>query len=241
MSSLYKFVVIWLLYTISLSAQTVEPSRGMERSRLQLEFESLFLIEKEGAEKVNSWSIPSVLMRYGLSDMIELQLNVPFLKENTFEGDNMLSSRTFLDNVQVGVSVNLWNEKGLLPEAALMARALIPIYDYQIENIGSLLALNFSNTLTDQLSLNYNLGWIRDQSGDSGYYIANMSWDISSTVHTFIEFFGSTYNNLNINHNINSGIGFNLGDSFCLDLSVASGLNHDMTFFGGVLSYQFGF
>ena len=241
MSSLYKFVVIWLLYTISLSAQTVEPSRGMERSRLQLEFESLFLIEKEGAEKVNSWSIPSVLMRYGLSDMIELQLNVPFLKENTFEGDNMLSSRTFLDNVQVGVSVNLWNEKGLLPEAGLMARALIPIYDYQIENIGSLLALNFSNTLTDQLSLNYNLGWIRDQSGDSGYYIANMSWDISSTVHTFIEFFGSTYNNLNINHNINSGIGFNLGDSFCLDLSVASGLNHDMTFFGGVLSYQFGF
>ena len=119
-----------------------------------------------------------------------------------------------------------------------MARALIPIYDYNNSDIGSLVALNLSNSLTDQLSLNYNLGWIADQSGNSAYYIANLSWNMSTVVHSFVEFFGSTYNNINMNHNINSGIGFNLGNSFCLDLSIASGLNQEMVFFGGVLTYQ---
>jgi len=241
MRYLSKIAIVWLLCTVSVCAQTVEPSSGVGKRTLQLEFESLYLMEKEGTEKVNSWSIPSVLMRYGVSDVVELQLNIPFLKEYTFEDENILSSRTFLDNIQAGVSVNLWEENGILPQAAVMARALIPIYNSQVDAIGSLVALNFSNTLAEQLSLNYNMGWIRDQGEDSGYYIANLSWNISSTVHTFVEFFGSTYYNLNMNHNINTGIGFNLGSSFCLDLSVASGLNHNMTFFGGVLSYQFGF
>jgi hypothetical protein len=240
--NLMKFVNLalaaCLLASISLYTQTVEPSKALEKSKLQLEFESLYLIEKDGAQKVNSWSIPSVLMRYGLNNAIELQLNVPYLKEKKYEDENELSSRTFFDNVQAGISVNLWSEKGLLPEAAVMARALIPIYDYQIGKIGTLLALNLSNTISEQLSLNYNLGWIADEEGDSGYYIANLSWEMSPTVHAFVEFFGGICNHTGIDHNINSGIGFNLGRSFCLDFSVAKGLNQQMMFFGGILTYQ---
>ena len=108
MRYLSKIAIVWLLCTVSVCAQTVEPSSGVGKRTLQLEFESLYLMEKEGTEKVNSWSIPSVLMRYGVSDVVELQLNIPFLKEYTFEDENILSSRTFLDNIQAGVSVNLW-------------------------------------------------------------------------------------------------------------------------------------
>jgi len=231
-------VLILLLCSLSHYGQTIEPSTGVGRSRLQLELESLYVMEKEDGNKINSWSIPSFLIRYGISDAVELQINVPYVMESKYKDDSMVSSRTFLDNVQAGVSVNLWHQKGILPQAAIMARALIPIYDYNNSDIGSLVALNLSNSLTDQLSLNYNLGWIADQSGNSAYYIANLSWNMSTVVHSFVEFFGSTYNNINMNHNINSGIGFNLGNSFCLDLSIASGLNQEMVFFGGVLTYQ---
>jgi len=238
MKFLNAALVAFLLASISLYTQTVEPSKALEKSKLQLEFESLYLIERDGAEKVNSWSIPSVLMRYGLNNVVELQLNVPYLKESKFEDENEFSSRTFFDNVQAGISVNLWSENGLLPEAAVMARALIPISDYQIGRIGTLLGLHLSNTISDQLSLNYNLGWIAEEEGNSVYYIANLSWEMSPIVHAFVEFFGSTYNHMNVNHNINSGIGFNLGKSFCLDFSVARGLTQQMIYFGGILTYQ---
>jgi len=230
-------LIICLFFSISGYTQTVEPSAAVERSMLQLEFESLYVIEKEGTEKTNSWSIPSILMRYGLSNAVELQLNVPYLKESTFQDENMVSSRTFLDNVQAGLSVNLWEEQGVLPRAAIMARALVPVYDYKNGQIGTLVALNLSNTLSRQFSLNYNIGWVADREGNSGYYIANLSYEISPSIHTFLEFFGSTYNKIDLNHNVNSGIGFNLGNSFCLDLSIASGLNQQMIFFGGILTY----
>lgn len=229
---------ICVFCSISCYTQTVEPSASVEKNMLQFEFESLYVMEKEGGEKINSWSIPSVLIRYGLSDAVDLQVNIPYLRESTFENDNNVNSRTFLGNVQAGLSVNLWEEKGLLPQAAIMARALIPVYDYKTSEIGTLMALNLSNTLSKKLSLNYNVGWVADVEGNSGYYIANLSWEISPVIHSFVEFFGNTYNKIDMTHNINSGIGFNMGNSFCLDLSVASGLNQDMVFFGGVLTYQ---
>lgn len=231
-------LAICFLCTASVSSQTIESSKAIEKRKLQFELESLYLIEKEGADKINSWTIPSILIRYGLNNKTELQLNTPYLKESKYENDDKVSSRTFLDNVQAGVSINLWKEKGIMPEAALMIRALIPVYEYQPNKLGALFALNLSNTLSNQLSLNYNLGWVADAQGNSGYYITNLSWEISSVVHSFIEFFGSSYNNLNMNHNLNTGIGFNLGNSFCIDLSMANGLNHEMIFYGGILTYQ---
>ena len=234
-----RFVIlIYFIFINSVLAQTVEPSMAVEKRMLQLELESLYLIEKEAPEKINSWSIPSVLMRYGLTTSIELQINVPILREAIYQEDRMVSSRTFLDKVQLGLSANLWKEKGVLPETAIMIRALIPVYNNSNNNVGRLVALNMSNSLTDAVSLNYNFGWVSDEGEDSGYYIVNLAWDISSRVHTFIELFGSTYRGFEMTHNINTGIGFNMGNSFCIDLSVANGLNQDMFYFGGVLTYQ---
>lgn len=230
--------LVSLFLCLSICGQTVESSAGIQKRMLQLEFESMYLIEKEQAELVNSWSIPSVLARYGLNHSIELQFNVPLLREAVYDEELMVSSRTFLDKVQAGVSVNLWKENGMLPEAAIMARALIPVYEYDTSEVGTLVSLNMSNNLADSWSLSYNIGWISEEGENSGYYIANLSWDISSKLHSFVEFFGSTAIFDQMTHSINTGIGFNLGDSICLDLSVANGLNHEMMFFGGIFTYQ---
>ena len=218
-------------------SQTVEPSSGVEHRTLQLEFESLYLVERERSEEVSSWSIPSLLTRYGLSSAVEVQLNLPLMRESTYEKEHMVSSRTFLDKVQAGVAVKLWQGSGWLPEAALMARALIPVYEFDTSEIGSVLSLNLSNPITESLSLNYNFGWIYE-TGHSGYYIANLSWEISDRVHSFVEIFGTTNFPEPVKHCLNAGVGFNFGDSLCLDLSVANGLNCDMLFFGGIFTYQ---
>ena len=226
-----------LILCCAVYSQTVEPSAGVDHRTLQLEFESLYLVERERSEEVSSWSIPSVLTRYGISNSIELQLNVPLMREAIYEQERMVSSRTFFDKVQAGLAVSLWEENGWLPEAALMARALIPVYEFDTGDLGSVLSLNLSNSITQSLSLNYNLGWIHDAE-NSGYYIANLSWEVSDRVHSFVELFGSTSFPEPVKHCLNAGVGFNFGDSFCLDLSVANGLNCDMMFFGGIFTYQ---
>ena len=226
-----------LILCCAVYSQTVEPSAGVEHRTLQLEFESLYLIERERSEEVSSWSIPSVLTRYGIRNSIEVQLNVPLMREAVYEQEHKVSSRTFFDKVQAGVAVNLWQGSGWLPEAALMSRALIPVYEFDSSEIGSVLSLNLSNSITESLSLNYNFGWIFE-TDHSGFYIANLSWEVSERVHSFVEFFGSTSFTDPMTHCINAGVGFNLGDSFCLDLSVANGLNCDMMFFGGIFTYQ---
>lgn len=230
--------LVMLMVHILVFGQTVEPSLGVAKGMLQFEFESIYLSEKEEAEEVSSWSIPSLLLRYGLGNSLEFQFNMPFIREAVYQDNSFMSSRTFLDKVQIGLSANLWKENGLLPEAALMLRALVPVYEYDTSNIGRLVALNMSNSLSDALSLNYNVGWVSEEGENSGYYIVNLSWNISSKIHSFVEFFGSTIRDIEMTHNINTGIGFNLGKSFCLDVSVGNGLNQDTFFAGGILTYQ---
>ena len=77
----------WILFLLGIqfaAAQTVEPSSGVGKRTIQLELESNYMTERDGSEMMNSWSIPSVLGRYGVSERIEFQVNVPFMREQYF-------------------------------------------------------------------------------------------------------------------------------------------------------------
>ena len=232
-----KWILVFLGIQFAL-AQTVEPSSGIGNRTIQLELESNHMTEREGSEMMKSWSIPSVLVRYGVSDRIEFQLNVPFMREQNYMEDYMVSSRILFDKVQAGISVNLWKEKGIIPESALMARALIPVYDYQTSEIGKLVSLNFSNTITEQLILGYNIGFIATEFFETTYAILNLYWELSPVVHCFVEYIGTAEIYDMTTQCMNTGIGFNIGQNLSIDLSFAKGLNHKMTSFGGILTYQ---
>lgn len=235
---IYAFVVLFTIQH-NIQSQTVEPSAAINKNILQVEIESTYSIYKVGSEKTTSWSIPNTLFRYGLLSGFELQMNIPIIKEHLWESDHLVESLNKFADLQVGFSVDLWKEKKLLPEASIMVRTIIPTdHKFALDAIGKIVSLNFSNKISEKLSFNYNIGHVEQtDSSSSCFYIANMSYLLNSKLHFFIENFGDLHNKKLMSHNLNIGGGYNFTDKLILDISVNNGLNQDLFYAGGRITW----
>ena len=195
--------------------------------------------EKVGSEKTTSWSIPNTLFRYGLLNGLELQVNIPIIKEQLWENDHLKQSLNKLDNIQVGFSVDLWKEKKLLPEASIMFRAILPTENkFVLNNIGEIVSLNLANRISEKLSLNYNLGYVNETDhSSSSFYIVNISYLTTSKLHFFIENFGDFHHKKIMSHNLNIGGGYNFTDKLIVDISVNNGINQNIFYVGGRVTW----
>lgn len=234
---LISLLIISLL-SLKLNAQTVEPSSGIEKNNIQLEFETLYSVEKINSEKNTSWSIPNILIRYGLSDNVELQLHTPFTKERCYENNKLTSNVFKFEEVEIGLSVNLWKQNNLLPEAALMGRIISSTDTFSFDKLGNIISLNLSNLITEKISLNYNIGSTTNLDKDTtGFYIVNISYEPNDKFHYFIEntsdfTFDTTESNC-----LGTGFGVNLIDNFAIDLSVSKSLKHNMFYTGAIITW----
>lgn len=236
---LLQFNIFLIFFSINLSAQTAEASSTVNKNILQIELESVYTRQKENDEIMKSWSIPSALFRFGLTNNIELQLNTPIIKEELWERDHLIHSLNKFDDIQLGISFNLWKQQNFIPEASLMVRAILPTDSkFKIDKIGSVTSINLSNSLTEKLVLTYNLGYaIETDNSKSAFYIVNLNFDASNKLHFFMESFGDFANKDFASKNILAGLGYNFNDQFTFDLSVANGINHNLFYVGGILTY----
>lgn len=233
-------LVIYMMFLLQtkLLGQTVEPSRGVGAYQLQLEVETLYSVDKDNTAKITSWNLPNILMRYGLTNDIELQLHTPFTKERCFVNNKVTSNIFKFDEIEVGASFNLLDQKNWFPEAALMARVVLPTNGFGNQGIGNIISLNFSNTISKSFSLSYNLGTTTNTNKKtSGFYVMNMSYQINSQVQFFIEnSSGFTFKNMESNC---MATGFEVVMSpFCMiDFSVAKSLKNKMYYAGAILTW----
>lgn len=238
-----KFIYTPLLYFIIIplfcNSQTVEPSSTINYKTLQIEIESLYANQKEHNIKQTSWSIPSALFRFGAFKGVEIQLNTPIIKEQLWENDHLIHSLHKFDDVQFGLAINLWPENNILPETSLMIRAILPTNSkFNLEKMGKICALNFSNTISNTLNLQYNLGYaLETDNTKSGFYIINLGYEASENWHFFVENFGDFDQKKLISTNLNFGGGYNFNEKMAFDISIANGLNHSMFYIGGILTF----
>jgi hypothetical protein len=234
-----RALIIIILFWVGFiaNAQTVEPSAVVEKGNLQLEFEALFSNEKAGVQKYASLTLPKLLMRFGLSDRIELQLQTIFLKERYFE-NNILNSSTYgFSEMELGLALNLWEAKGILPETALMVR-MGTSDNGLLKNIGNNISLNFSNAISNKLSVNYNIGTLTDLAKQTfGFYILNISYNHNPKWHFFMEnSHHFTFYSTNVNI-LSTGFGLNVNDQITVDFSAGKNLLNNMFFTGMIFTW----
>jgi len=231
---------IGFLVIAKIQAQIVEPSAGVNKHILQIEVEGQYSIQKEDNTTLKAWSIPSVLLRYGLFKGFELQLNAPLIKEELFEDDHLVHSLNKFDHIQFGFSIDLWKQNKIIPQAALMARVIVPFKantNSYFNEIGSILSLNLSNAISNKLSLNYNIGHVYLTNGvHAGYYIINLDYTLNSKFHFFLENFADFDNSI-FSQNLNAGLGYIFNNSMALDYSIATGLNHNLFYTGLIFTW----
>jgi len=223
------------IYKYTLNAQTVEPSKGIDKNIFQIELETIYSTEKlENNSLSKSISTPNFLFRYGFLKSIEIQISIPVVKEKYYEENELVYAIHKFDDTQLGFSVNLWNQKKWLPEAAFMTR----IYLHYLSNlnfsyVGQTFSLNMSNTLTQKLTLNYNVGYAFEKNTElSSFYITNLTYELFSKCITFLEFSGNNTKNHKFLKNIATGLNYKMDEALALDFSIAKGLNHNLFYTG---------
>lgn len=231
-----------ILFSTALFGQIIEPASGVSKNVLQIELESLYTVAENGIEKNKSWSTPNALLRFGLLSRIELQLNVPFIKEKMLIDNKLTHSFHKFGDAQVGLSFNLWSDKKTITDASIMARAIIPVANgISIDNPGSLISLNLSKSFLEKFTFSMNIGTVTEPHIEtSGFYIANLDYTLSTRVHFFIENHSDFNSHNGPSQTIATGFGFVISNYCNVDFSVASGLNHDIFYTGGILTWIIG-
>lgn len=238
MSKFPFLLFILFTYNFSLKAQTVEPSTSVSKNMLQIELESIYSIEKDNFNKTKSLSTPNFLFRYGFLKNLELQLSVPIIKETYYDHNEKVYSTHKFDDMQLGFSINLWNENKWLPQAALMTRAFLHHQsNLNFSYVRQTFSLNLSNTLSKNLYLNYNFGYAFEKNAEFSYFlITNLTYNLSSKWSAFLEFSGNK-TDTNFLQNGLTGVTKQISNYLSFDFNISKGLNYSQFYIGGRLTW----
>jgi hypothetical protein len=164
--------------------------------------------------------VPTSLIKFGVSKNFELQTQVDF---------TALDGRGALSPITLGFKANLWKERGLRPEFAIIGRV-------QLKNLGAkevqltknlpLLRLAFQNNLSPYFVLGYNLG-IHWQEFERPSYIisSSLNYHLSKRATLYAELFNETSEATFLNPIADVGGMFLLGQEIILDASIGKQLN----------------
>ena len=236
-----SFPLCAFLSALGLS-QTLESSACIEKNTVQIELESQYRVEKEGRLREGAWVDPGALIRLGVTDNMELQLGVPVVQEWGVGENETVSSLHRFGASQLGVTLNLWNEGRVIPEGAVMARAVIPMNGgLDFNALGTLVSLNLSRALAAGFNLGFNVGAVTSaEEGSAGFYIANLDYAPNGKIHCFLEYSNALQKACAPLNTLCAGFGLGLTDSIAVDFSIARGLDHAMFYTGGILTWVLG-
>lgn len=223
------------LFSFQLHSQTIEPSSTVGKSQIQTELATSFSQLVLHGSSTRSWA-PGTLFRYGVSNLVEVQLSFQAIQEKLMEIDKPVFSEVIFQNPEVGLAIHLWEEKGIIPEASIMTRIGIP-YErlFSPSGLEGILALNLSQALYNNLVFSYNVGFLyADRFVESVFLVSNFSFEPMSKFHFFIENGVDRNRQGDLSGSLAAGGGYDFSDSVILDLSAGNNL-HDRGLFAGLI------
>lgn len=178
--------------------------------------------------------LPSVRQRYGLSDRIELRLNVisaaVFSKNNSSAILNYYLSG--LEGPQLGAKIKILKQKKLLPNISIMPEVQIQSLaspQFNRKNIRPSLQVLMSHELPAHITLGYNIGSTWDQKFYYGYDVyLQKKWGqkIITNINYVDQWFAPDETGPNKQKRICTNIGYYFTDKIIADFGLGWGI-HD--------------
>ncbi|NQZ78276.1 MAG: transporter [Ekhidna sp.] len=180
--------------------------------------ESGFFIEKTNAFQslVNFNS----LFRFGISDRVELRLTTNY---DRFENDEV--SESSLGSTSLGTKIFLFASDNSLPDISVIGQLNLPTGQFNDETTGEI-RFNFQSTLSDAVSLGYNLGLFispEDSNELSPFY----SFVVGASIIEGLTVFAEPYAFFNdpVDHRFNAGVIYLVNPRFQVDVSGGVGIS----------------
>ena len=215
---------------------------------LQVETGVLYTEEYEGDERSRTLAVPQTLFRTGLSGRIEFRLSFDgYICEDVEDEDGLGDSA-------IGFKINLLKESGIRPEVGFLAGLTLSTGKnaFSSEREDPSFQFLFSNTLTESISIGYNLGMVwKTVEGKSGggrdtlssfQYAVSVGVEITDRLGAFAESFGNVPIRANGNpaHSFDTGFTYKVHNNIQLDASSGVGLSDDADdwFIGAGISFR---
>ena len=167
------------------------------------------------------------LLRYGVSQNIELRLNSNYVKNSDITGFQPFT---------IGVKMKLFDNKFIFPAISLISQFELPfLAKKNIPEVTPSYYLLFSNKITSRLTISYNVGaeYRNDANTLTAFYTLCPTYDLGKGYSFFVE--GYRQNNKN---GLDFGFAKNINNRIQMDLSFIT-LQDNYSVFSGGLVYLF--
>lgn len=219
--------------------QTESPST-LPKGFFQVEIGGSYEMDKTissfgGAINSKTISVPSILLRYGISNSVELRLGGEYISERV-EQDLQTILQPTKDNtesgmapISLGTKIKMFEEDCARPEMAFLFSLGIPFDTdgpFQSKYVSSEFRLAAAHTLSDRFSLSYNLGGIWDGNlpDRTGIYTLALGAGLTNRISVFAEVYGFLTQGETPDHRFDGGFTYLFAKNVQADLSGGIGI-----------------
>jgi hypothetical protein len=182
--------------------------------------------------------VPTMLLRYGLSEKIEIRIIDQLEKRKSVH----YSYNYFgLSDLIVGTKIQIFKKEGVNADFAFLTYLILPTGADGLTNNkpGTSSKIAVSHSINDLMDIGYNLGYDNYGYGNGNLtYSVSLGAEITKKIGFFIEDYGELTDLKILISNIDTGFTYLLYDNFQLDLSSGFGLNQKMNFFSVGFSWN---
>lgn len=239
-SILIVFVVL-LLVEISAQAQNIYTDRPTQTTSSAVlpvgafqietgfylsEFSSSNLVG--GTDKYQYFSINNTLLRYGLSDRIELRFYQEVYKDRLVSDGNTAfsNSLTFVPTL-IGAKFNLVEDNPNLPDIGLITSLGGGVFEETGNGLQSDIRLALDGNLGEEISISSNLGIGMSNGFDfvTPFYTLVLGHSLDDKIGVFVEAYGSFPEGGGSEHAMDAGLTYLVNSSLQLDVYGGTGLS----------------
>ena len=179
--------------------------------------------------ETNELSAPLILLRYGIAKNVELRAGIDYTGSKVTINDSSTSS-SGLSPLFVGTKINLFHEKGSMPETALLLGITLPFKEnseFQSDYIGASFRFAMTNNLSKRFSLSYNLGGLfgADSPGATGFYSVSLGVSATKKLSAFAELYGFLPEKTSPDHRFDGGLAYLIMKNIQADVSAGIGIS----------------
>jgi len=166
--------------------------------------------------------MPTSLLRFGLTDYLELRFNFAHLRLS--EPINNTYIRGFGD-YEAGMKIQIFDDEDINVKIAFLSHLLLPIGNdlLKTENFGVINRIAFSHKLSDVFDLSYNIGYnqLSSKINQLTYSLA-LAYEYNPSVSFYVEPYGEYVNSVQLQTYFNVGMTYLVNNNFQLDLSYGA-------------------
>jgi hypothetical protein len=195
------------------------------------QFETGMNYEKNKSDpdvKITNYSIPELLIRYGLNKNVELRVELNYSKED-ISSINYNENNSGLKPIGLGMKIKLFEEKKLIPKTSVLLSFDLPGTGsdlYRVKHISPDLKILMDNDITDKIDIGYNIGisWENEEKTNTEYYTISLGVNPFNRFGFFIESYGFFTKSVSPDFRMDYGISYLILKNFNVDVSSGLGL-----------------